>query len=175
MTSSTSTAAPARKTSNVAPARKPSNAPPSIFALLAAKRFIRKLADRVAARRAHDDAMRAMPTFQLQPESTFNCACVRQTVHDVIMPRLEHLTRYSRDKCAILCKLLAQEVKEAVKRLDFDRYKLVCVVTLAERHAQSMHEGSRCVGDSDVDSFVVVTWQNAHIVCTVTVYGFYHN
>ena len=119
--------------------------------------------------------MRAMPTFQLHPTSVFDCACVRRAIHDVIKPRLEHLSRYSRDKCAILCKLLAQEVKDEVKRLEFDRYKLVCLVTLVERRAQGVCEGSRCVGDVSIDNHVIVTWQNEYIVCTVTVFGFYHN
>ena len=98
-----------------------------------------------------------------------------------------------------LCKQLADDVREGVKALDYERYKLIvqartgagvhircnvldplqirpvasCQVTLGEKHGQTFHAASRCLWDSGADGHASETYQSTTLFCNCQVYALY--
>ena len=149
---------------------------PSLFALFATKRLVRRLADRVAARRAEREAVAMppqQPTYQLQPKVKFNCEEIESVMKDIADARLEKL-EYSPRKCAMITKILSEEVKNRVKEMGYERYKLVCVVSMGENDGQGLRISSRCNWDTVYDNYVTYNCQTTQLFCTITLYGLYY-
>lgn len=54
------------------------------------------------------------------------------------------------------------------------RYKLISLATIGEKKDQDVRVGSRCVWDTQWDSFATATFQNPHIYAVATVYALYY-
>ena len=149
---------------------------PSLFAVFATKRLVRRFAEKVAAKRAERapavDVTPTQPTYQLQPRVKLHRATIARAIRDVAEPRLQSFT-YSAKKSAMLSKLLSEDVKDKLKALGLERYKIVCLITIGEKKSQGVHVVSRCSWDANHDDHVTYNWQNAQIFCTITVYGLY--
>ena len=150
---------------------------PSLYALFATKRLVSRFAEKMAAKRAEqavgDDTLAQEPTYQLQPKIKLTCATLAGVVKEVADAQLHHLSSYSAKKCALVSKVLSEEIKDKVKSLGFERYKLVCLVTLGENKSQGVYVVSRCSWDANQDNYVTYNWKKENIFCTITVYGLY--
>ena len=81
--------------------------------------------------------------------------------------------RYSSKISPNMCKIISEEIKDSVKQMNFDRYKIVSNVLIGQRKDQAIFTASRYAWDTNMDTFVSFTFQNEHIFCTATVYGVY--
>lgn len=81
--------------------------------------------------------------------------------------------KYDPVKGAQIAKQLADDIREKVKLLGFDRYKLVIQVTLGQKTGQAMRIVSRCLWDTTTDSFATETFENESVYCVAQVYGLY--
>ena len=149
---------------------------PSLLGVLASKRMARKFANRFAERRKLMDAgkpKRAMePTYRMEPTRKFESHKVETIMKDVIDKRLEG-HKYSARLSSMLTKILTEEVKEKIKELNYDRYKIICIVTIGENKNQGLRISSRCTWDTNSDTVCTYNYQNTTMFCTATVYGVY--
>ena len=81
--------------------------------------------------------------------------------------------KYDPVKAAQIAKQLADDLKERVKALGYDRYKLVVQVTIGQKIGQAMRIVSRCLWDSTIDNFVSEYFENESLCCVCQVYAFY--
>lgn len=112
------------------------------------------------------------PTYRLKPSEKFSAAAVRRIMAEVVTERMTGV-RYSPVTCSALSAHLADDVKERVKDLHYDRYKIVCVVTMGERREQDVRIGGRCEWFTDTDNVASYNWQAEDVFCNVLVYGIY--
>ena len=64
-------------------------------------------------------------------------------------------------------------MREKVKLLGYDRYKLVIQVTLGQKLGQAMRIVSRCLWDTSSDAFASEYFENETLYCVCQVYGLY--
>ena len=162
------------KSSNQAKKQEPQKGP-SIFAILATKRLVRRFADRVAARRLERGATihrEHEPTYRMEPKIKFSPSKVEEAIAEVVQQRLRGLA-YTPKKCLLLSKVLSEEIKDSIKELGFERYKLVCVVTMGQVKDQGLRISSRCSWDDKVDNSATYNWREKDLFCSVTVFGLY--
>lgn len=95
---------------------------------------------------------------------------VERLLKNLLEDRLGKM-RYSPKICPNMCKILSEEIKQKVKQLNFDRYKIVCNVTIGQKKDQSVVTSSRCVWDDKLDNYASYAFQNEHIFCTAIVFG----
>lgn len=81
---------------------------------------------------------------------------------------------YEPDEVPELCRSLADTVKEKVKTLGYDRYKLVVQVVIGELRGQGVKMTSKCFWDADTDSYAEEVFINDSLFCVVTVFGGYY-
>ena len=150
---------------------------PSLLGILASKRFARRFADRVAQKRAMgyfgDHKKQQEPTYRMEPVKKFETDKVKEAIQRVVEERLSGF-EYSAKRCALMSRVLTEEIREKVKELRNERYKIVCMVTMGQKKGQGLRLGSRCVWDHNVDNHVTYNWQDENSFCSVTVFGVYH-
>ena len=98
---------------------------------------------------------------------------VGSLLQEILASRLATV-EYDPVVCPAISKSLTDDIREKVKRLNYDRCKIVCLVTLGEKQHQGVRMSSRCVWDADRDTSATANWENATLFCTATVYGIYH-
>lgn len=72
------------------------------------------------------------PTYRMEPRQKFNPKEVELVIMDVLGQRLTGF-KYSQKQSPAVAKVLSEEIKERIKKLKYDRYKIVCVVTIGDR------------------------------------------
>ena len=97
---------------------------------------------------------------------------VQAILKAVLRERMEK-QQYDPVKAAQISKHIAEDLREKVKALGYDRYKLVIQVTLGQKKGQAMRIVSRCLWDTATDSFASEYFENESLYCVCQVFGLY--
>lgn len=108
-----------------------------------------------------------------EPNAKFQHHKVLQVVRDLLKERMEG-QKYDPVKGAQTAKQLADDLREKIKALGYERYKLVVQVTLGQEKGQAMRIASRCLWDTKSDNFASDCYQNDSLYCVCQVYGLYY-
>lgn len=113
-------------------------------------------------------------TYKLKPDEDkrFQSKAVEDVMHEVLESQLSGVT-YSADKCKYLTSSVADEVKEKIKQLKFDRFKIVCVVHIGQQEGQCMRIASRCLWDTAQDRMATSYFSGDTLFACATVFGIY--
>lgn len=112
------------------------------------------------------------PTYRMEPTQKFDCVAVEKIIKNILELQLGNAT-YDPKKCSVWIRSMSEDIKDRVKYLGFDRYKIVCVIVLCQRQEQAAVCSSRCQWDKQLDTYATYTFKNQHLVCSATVYGLY--
>ncbi|XP_067679498.1 dynein light chain Tctex-type 5-like [Haliotis asinina] len=112
------------------------------------------------------------PTYQLEPKGVFSSCSVEKIVKRVLHEHLDTI-KYDPRSCRDLTRTLADDIKARVKLLKYERYKIICSVTLGETKGQGVMTTSRCAWEPKFDSYASYTLANKDIFCTACVFGVY--
>jgi hypothetical protein len=104
--------------------------------------------------------------------SKFQRHKVQAILKSVLKERMEK-QQYDPVKAAQISKHIAEDLREKVKALGYDRYKLVIQVTLGQKKGQAMRIVSRCLWDTSTDSFASEYVENESLYCVCQVFGLY--
>ena len=151
-----------------------STAGPSLAGLLLSRKFAKRLSTKAITKREGSSSAlhEREPTYRMEPKKHFNIQAVETVIKEILEDRLENF-KYSAKFSATMIKVITEEIKERVKQLNFDRYKIICVVTLAQRNEQGLMVSSRCNWDKKTDNYACYTFKNLHVICSASVYGVY--
>jgi hypothetical protein len=97
---------------------------------------------------------------------------VCKAIKQVLEERLQGCT-YSAKFCQEISPVLADVIKERIKRLLFPRYKIICHVLMGEVIGQSMRSVSRCAWNEEFDNFAQYCYQTPTLYAIGVVYGVY--
>jgi hypothetical protein len=114
-------------------------------------------------------------TYQTHPEykDKFRPGPVTQIIKDVLESKLQN-EKFSAENSGEKCKMVADEIKEQLKELRLNRYKIIVEVVIGEVKGQGVHKGCRSFWDPDTDSFASYKYVNDHIFCVASAFGIYH-
>lgn len=111
-------------------------------------------------------------TYKMEPETTFKFVEIRK----IIKKYLEILKRekYEVKRAREISKMMSNSIMKEVKQLGLSRFKFVCTVSIGQLKGQTVRIASRCVWDTEFDSFVTERVENDSMFAVGTVYGVYH-
>ncbi|XP_029654056.2 tctex1 domain-containing protein 2-like [Octopus sinensis] len=172
---------------------------PSLLGLLTSKRLAKKISTRLYERRHGQNAVgvaatvttsgvattaaapgtslgtgaKHEPTYRMEPlrrfpKETSPLAVIKRTLAENLRN-----VEYAPKAGARLVMYLSDEIKDYVKALEFDRYKIVCYVVLGEKKDQDATVSSRCSWDDRTDGCACYTYEANSWYCTAIVYGIY--
>lgn len=111
-------------------------------------------------------------TFKMTPDRKFPEGDVRSILKEILTERLT-AAKYDADQCRQLSKSISDTVKNRVKDLNIQRYKIICLVHIGQLGNQAMRIGSRCLWDTSHDTFASFEFKNSSLFASATVYGVY--
>lgn len=114
------------------------------------------------------------PTYRMKPkdEERFVPQKVEQIIKEVMEAKLSKAT-YDEEQSKQLALDLCAEVKAKVKELNIPRYKIVLQSVIGAVKGQGAYIASRCLWDTDTDSYASYSVKNASLFCTLMVFGLY--
>lgn len=113
-------------------------------------------------------------TFRLEPKKKFEASKVKSIIDEVLETHLGNEDKYDHKAERQLVKTLAEIIKGRVKELNYERYKIVCSVTIGQLKEQGLRMGSRCCWDAKWDTFATGSYKNKTLFAIATVWGVYY-
>ncbi|XP_075262391.1 dynein light chain Tctex-type protein 2B-like [Convolutriloba macropyga] len=114
-------------------------------------------------------------TFVIRPnfKHKFRPVAVREVISTVLSQNLTDKT-YNSEEVPDLTRNLAEKIKEAVKDLGYDRYRLMVQVAIGEQKGEGVKMGCRCFWDADTDNYAQDTFMNDSLFCVAAVFGLFY-
>ena len=112
-------------------------------------------------------------TYQLEPKKKFQSDKVKAIVDSVLESQLKDET-YDPKACKQTSLTLCEIIKSRVKELDYERYKIVCVVSIGQLKDQGLRMASRCCWDPNWDNYATGNFTNKTLYAVATVWGVYY-
>ncbi|XP_072172438.1 dynein light chain Tctex-type 5-B-like [Diadema setosum] len=117
-------------------------------------------------------AVRYECTYKMEPDRKFMSSEARRIIEDILEAQLES-QRYDPQKCPILCRELADSIKQRVKELMVPRYKIIALVSIGSAEHADVCAASQCVWNDKFDSYAEYTFKNGSLYAVGIVYGIY--
>ncbi|XP_068620600.1 dynein light chain Tctex-type 5-A-like [Battus philenor] len=112
------------------------------------------------------------PTYQCNPRKRFNEEIVKKILKQHMEAELQEV-EYNDKTIPELCLSLAENIRDAIKEENYDRYRIIPVVTIGQKRQQSVHMFHSFLWDHQRDAFASFNYENCHIYANVVVYGIY--
>lgn len=113
-------------------------------------------------------------TYRLEPKKKFETSKVKALVDEVLEKHLKSEEEYNHKHLEQQAKTLAHMIREKVKSFKYERYKIVCSVTIGQLKEQGLRMGSRCCWDPKWDTYATGTYKNKTLFAVATVWGVYY-
>ncbi|CAK1556109.1 unnamed protein product [Leptosia nina] len=113
-----------------------------------------------------------LPTYQLTSSYPFHLPSVQKAVDELLD---EHFTdhKYSVQESPALALRLAGLLMRALKAMDFNRYRIITVVTIGQKRAQSYNNAISFLWDHERDNYVDTQREVNSAFIQVTAFGVY--
>ncbi|XP_026763485.2 dynein light chain Tctex-type 5-A-like isoform X1 [Galleria mellonella] len=112
------------------------------------------------------------PTYQLNPKKRFDAEQIQKILQRVVSYELNEV-EYSEKQIPELCLSLAETLRNAIKEENYNRYRIIVMVSIGQRRQQSVHIFHSFLWDHERDAFATFNYENCHLFANVVVYGVY--
>ncbi len=115
-------------------------------------------------------------TYKLKPDDDkrFLPGRAKEVTHAAMERILLPQDHYDQAKASILVKLMSEEIKCDIKKLDYNRHKLVVHVTLGQDQGQGVQVASQAVWDMACDSSTTVTYRTGDLFAVASIFATYY-
>ncbi|KAI8895952.1 Tctex-1 family-domain-containing protein, partial [Globomyces pollinis-pini] len=112
-------------------------------------------------------------TYRLKPDTKFGAGAVSKIIDTVLIKNLTKM-KYEHEKVPELISTISNEILAEVKKLEYDRYKIVVQVDIGEFKGQGIKVASRCVWDTTTDTWASGSFRNSKLFAVAMVYGCFY-
>ncbi|XP_071565733.1 dynein light chain Tctex-type protein 2 [Temnothorax nylanderi] len=112
-------------------------------------------------------------TYRMEPQNPFKTDLVDKIVRSVMNNRLDEIT-YDDAEATKLCGDIATEIRRRVKKLNFDRHKIIVTVTIIEKASQSVERTLGFLWDSERDKYSAFSFEGRTFHAQCSVFGVYY-
>lgn len=138
----------------------------------------RSLVNRVSSMRrftafSRQPTLRFQPTYRLEPKRPFKHDDCYSILQNLIEFNLQNYV-YNPKTASRLCLYLSEEIKIRVKKLDFDRFKIICVVTIGQKYYQGYKSVVKFLWDAKRDGYANFVYDSTNLFCNGTIYAVYY-
>ncbi|XP_033637100.1 tctex1 domain-containing protein 2-like [Asterias rubens] len=123
----------------------------------------------------HSPGIQIDNTFQMEPDPDyhFNASRVEKLLKKLTESMLDGIA-YDRNTTPDLARNLSEDVKNRVKQLKYDRYKIAVHVIIGSVDGQGMKIVSRSVWDDQLDNYASTFYQSSTLFAVVMVHATYY-
>ncbi|XP_073482536.1 dynein light chain Tctex-type protein 2B-like [Lithobates pipiens] len=109
------------------------------------------------------------PNFQHK----FRTATVKDCIRSVLKEELKS-KQYIPEEVPQLTRFLSETIKDKLKEMGFDRYKMVVQVVIGEQRGEGVKMAARCFWDADTDSYAEEVFMNEYLFCVAAAFGCFY-
>ncbi|KAL6260332.1 hypothetical protein P5V15_007863 [Pogonomyrmex californicus] len=120
-----------------------------------------------------NEAPKYQNNYRMDPQNPFKIDLVDKIVKSVMNNRLDEFA-YDDAEIAKLCGDIAAEIRRRVKKLNFDRYKIVVTITIIEKSSQSIETTLGFLWDSERDKYSAFSFEGRTFHAQCSVFGIYY-
>ncbi|XP_026814540.1 tctex1 domain-containing protein 2-like [Rhopalosiphum maidis] len=123
---------------------------------------------------SQDKLVKYQNTYRLESKNTFNENKALIVIKNETMKHLNNETRYNPDDATRIAANMSLSIRDGIYDLDFERYKIVCIVEIGEKKDQGIMSIARLLRDFNKDKYVYSNFENHHLFATIMVGAFYY-
>ncbi|XP_017882166.1 dynein light chain Tctex-type-like [Ceratina calcarata] len=112
-------------------------------------------------------------TYRLMAHNPFKIDPVDKIVKTAMINKLEDIS-YDAAECPKVCESVATDIREKIRKLNFDRYKIVVNVTIVEKGGQSLQTSMGFLWDAEKDNYSLFTYEARTFHAYCCVFGLYY-
>lgn len=118
-----------------------------------------------------------LPTYRLESQNPFNARVVEDLIKKIIESQMElrGKIKFETRSSLTLCRSLSEEVLNAVKAKNYDRFRIIVTVTVGEKLHQSFCQSASYLWDAENDAMANYVYDRPNIFVITTVYGVYYD
>ncbi|NXY86682.1 TC1D3 protein, partial [Alcedo cyanopectus] len=113
-------------------------------------------------------------TYRLESCNKFQDNLVRDKAKAILTNRLQE-AKYDGASSPSLCASISEEILQAVKEMNFDRYKYVVSVLIVEKANQAMNVASKWIWDAQRDTWVSAQYETETFIALALVMACYYD
>ncbi|XP_067254596.1 dynein light chain Tctex-type protein 2B isoform X1 [Chanodichthys erythropterus] len=100
-------------------------------------------------------------TYLIRPnyKDKFKAGVAKECIREILREQL-YGVQYNPEEVPTLSRSLADSIKNKLKDVGFDRYKLIVQVVVGEQRGEGVKMAARCFWDADTDSYVQDIYMN---------------
>ncbi|XP_034180490.1 dynein light chain Tctex-type protein 2 [Osmia lignaria lignaria] len=119
------------------------------------------------------EAPKYQNTYRLEAYNPFKVDPVDKIVQMLMIAKLEDIS-YDAVEGPKICESVATDIRERIKKLNFDRYKIVVNVTIVEKASQSICTSMGFLWDAERDNYSTFTYEARTFHAYCCVFGLYY-
>ncbi|XP_050951074.1 dynein light chain Tctex-type protein 2B [Labeo rohita] len=114
-------------------------------------------------------------TYLIRPnyKDKFKSGVAKECIREILREQL-YGVQYNPEEVPTLSKSLADSIKNKLKDVGFDRYKLIVQVVIGEQRGEGVKMAARCFWDADTDSYAQDIFMNDSLFCVAAAFGVYY-
>ncbi len=112
-------------------------------------------------------------SYKIEPDRKFRSSEAQAIIQKVLETNLKTET-YDAGRSAYNAKLIAQLIKDDIKDLNYERYKIAVIASVGQLNDQGMQVASRCVWDTNFDTSASASFKNKSLFAVATVFAVYY-
>lgn len=121
----------------------------------------------------------AFPNFEdlPKPQLPFDVEKISRRMENIVETKINYIDEdteqkvwvpYDAQKCTKLSQELAREIKDDIKTLELERYRIVVIVSIIQKQLQGINYKMKYCMDPQHDSFAFYTYENSHFYIIAT-------
>ncbi|XP_015514732.1 dynein light chain Tctex-type 5-like isoform X1 [Neodiprion pinetum] len=111
-------------------------------------------------------------SYRLESNKPFNVDPVDKIISQVMTNNLEDIV-YDPKECPKLCAEISADIRDRIRKQNFDRYKIVVIVTINEKASQGIQASMRFLWDVQRDNYSSFTFETRTFFAYCCVFGVY--
>ncbi|XP_003242459.1 tctex1 domain-containing protein 2-like [Acyrthosiphon pisum] len=113
-------------------------------------------------------------TYRMDSKKPFDERLAKVVLKTEIESHFNDETKYDQNEAIQICINISVNVRNRIREMDFDRYKIVCIVGIVEKKSQGVLSKVKFLRDISRDKYVKTKFENNNLVATIVVGAFYH-
>ncbi|XP_025204332.1 tctex1 domain-containing protein 1-like [Melanaphis sacchari] len=123
---------------------------------------------------SEDKLVKYQNTYRMESKNPFNENKALTIIKNETMKHLNNETKYDPDEATKIAATMSLRIRDGIYDLDFERYKIVCIVEIGEKKDQGIMSIARFLRDFNKDKYVYSNFENHNLFATIMVGAFYY-
>ncbi|XP_073811501.1 dynein light chain Tctex-type protein 2B isoform X2 [Musca autumnalis] len=119
-------------------------------------------------------SVRYMPTYRLEAMRPLNKEVCENIMKAVMEETFENFT-YTPKASLQFCAQISEEIKCRIKAKNYDRYRLIVIVTIGEKLMQGYYSYVNFLWDADKDGYLSYVIETPKFFAVATLYYLYYD